>query len=283
MDRTDFLRVGSRGAGVCLKAGVTTRVSPLEANQGVYEVRINGKRVKRAPVSEWVVRHMLRLAQTSPALVLEHQVEVPIGCGYGTSASAALSLAFALNDLLDLNLSRVEASQIAHLAEVNCNTGLGTVSAEVRGGFEIRLEPGAPGVGETRSIQTNGPMTVVSLCLGPLETASFLSDPNFALRVNGIGKKMVHELNRNPDSGRFLELSSQFTSQTRLATPRMKQILDLAREGHQEFAMAMLGETIFTVVPTGEEAEVVRHLGTIGSESSSIIVSEVEPQGARPL
>ena len=67
-------------------------------------------------------------------IIVEHHVEVPLGAGFGTSGAAALSLALALNEALSLGLSKIEAAQLAHVAEVECKTGLGTVIAETFGG-----------------------------------------------------------------------------------------------------------------------------------------------------
>jgi len=75
-------------------------------------------------------------------IIIKHSINVPIGAGFGTSGAAALSLALALNEVFDLGMSKIEAAQLAHIAEVECKTGLGTVAAETFGGLEIRVKPG---------------------------------------------------------------------------------------------------------------------------------------------
>ena len=75
----------------------------------------------------------------------------PSVAGFGSSGGGALSLALALNEAADAGLTRVEAAQIAHVAEIECKTGLGSVFAAERGGFGILTKPGAPGIGEALS------------------------------------------------------------------------------------------------------------------------------------
>jgi mevalonate kinase len=55
-------------------------------------------------------------------VTVDHHLEVPIGAGFGTSGAAALSLALALNNIFGLGMSKAEAAQIAHVAEIKCKT-----------------------------------------------------------------------------------------------------------------------------------------------------------------
>jgi len=55
--------------------------------------------------------------------------------------------------------------KIAHNAEVNCKTGLGDVLASFHGGFEVRVKPGAPGIGTVEKISTDKISVIIDLFL----------------------------------------------------------------------------------------------------------------------
>ncbi len=67
--------------------------------------------------------------------------------GFGTSAGGALTAGLALKEALDLPLTYNQIGKIAHVAEIKCQTGLGTVSSLTStGGCVLVVEPGAPGI-----------------------------------------------------------------------------------------------------------------------------------------
>ncbi|MFX1562503.1 MAG: GHMP kinase, partial [Promethearchaeota archaeon] len=131
----DLLQKGSRGAGVSVSRGVMTTVKTTRSMKTETQIKINGNLAVSAPVSKRVVDTLLGFtSDKGHRIEIDHEVGLPIGCGFGTSGAAALGLAFALNEALDLGLSQLKAAQIAHIVEVECKTGLGTVIAETVGG-----------------------------------------------------------------------------------------------------------------------------------------------------
>ena len=85
--------------------------------------------------------------QKSYVVIVNHKIEVPIGTGFGTSAGGALTAGLALKEALDLPLTHNQIGKIAHIAEIECQTGLGTVSSLTStGGCVLVVEPGAPGI-----------------------------------------------------------------------------------------------------------------------------------------
>jgi len=72
-----------------------------------------------------------------------------------------------------------ELIRIAHEAEVGRGTGLGDVVAQARGGVPIRLEPGAPGVGELDGIPADARVEYVTF--GELSTEDVLGGDTAAL------------------------------------------------------------------------------------------------------
>ena len=157
----DPLYAGSRGAGVSLAQGVRTVVKASPARTNLVKIKINGKTTRSANVSHQVLDLVMhhRKDRENAALVIEHSIDLAIGAGLGTSGAAALSLALALNQVLGLGMSELEASKVAHITEIRCITGLGTVIAQSCGGLEIRTRPGAPGIGEVRQVSLSGKRT----------------------------------------------------------------------------------------------------------------------------
>jgi pantoate kinase len=240
-----------------------------------FEVKINGE-----PLN--VLQAFLSRSKEKYRILVEHDVQVPIGSGFGSSGSGALSLALALNKALGLGLSRVEVAQIAHVAEVQCKTGLGTVIAETYGGLEIRVKPGAPGVGEIKHIPIKQ-YAVVCLNFGPISTASVLSDKTICKRINDFGGKLVDRLIAQPTSSNFMAFSREFAEYVGLITGRMWNVLREADDIGFTCSMMMLGESIFSLVKRDRVEELLKIFRNHAPSEQSIIVSNIDFNGARLL
>jgi pantoate kinase len=274
---------GSRGAGVSLAKGAKTAVRAMKSAKKSVEIRINGKPAKTAEVSKSVADAFLSLVGAKCQLFIEHEIDVPIGCGLGSSGAGALSLALALNEALGLGLSRIEAAQIAHVAEVKHRTGLGTVIGETFGGMEIRVKPGAPGIGEVKPVTVDGNHVVACLPLGPLSTKKALSDPKLYRLINRHGGKLVDELVTEPRVGKFLKLSRSFAESTSLTSERVRKILaDADGEGFV-CSMAIFGETVFSVVRQDEAEDLLRIFRRHKQPQYGVINAQIDFKGARIL
>jgi len=277
----DPLKQGSRGAGVCLKLGVYTAVKAVKALRWRVKIRINRK-LAEAEVSRAVVKAFMNIAPEAYDLSIDHAVEVPIGAGYGSSGAGALSLALALNEALKLDLSYIEAAQIAHIAEIECKTGLGTVLAETAGGVEVRVKPGAPGIGEVKQIPARPNEKVVSVYLGPLSTRPFLEDEELQRRLDEISAPLMEKLLQNPTLENFLVLSRMFSDGLDLYTPRMVESLkELNHNRLGVFSMNMFGDALFTVVGADRLHEFLSNLERVRINPWRVIVSDVDYEGAR--
>ena len=274
---------GSRGAGVSLAKGTKTAVRVKKSAKKSVEIRINGKPAETAEVSKSVADTFLSLVGAKRQLIVEHEIDVPVGCGLGSSGAGALSLAFALNEALGLRLSRIEASQIAHVAEVKHRTGLGTVISETFGGMEIRVEPGAPGIGEVKPVTVDGNHVVVCLPLGPLSTRKALNDPKLYALINEHGGKLVDELITEPRVSKFLELSRSFAESTSLTSERVRKILADADSEGFVCSMAVFGETVFSVVRQDEAEGLLKIFRRYKQPQYGVINTQIDFKGARIL
>jgi pantoate kinase len=274
---------GSRGAGVSLTKGAKTTVRAKKSVKKSVKIRINGKPTETAEASKSVAEAFLSLVGARYQLVIEHEIDVPIGCGLGSSGAGALSLALALNEALGLGLSRIEAAQIAHVAEVKHRTGLGTVISETFGGMEIRVKPGAPGIGEVKPVTTDSNYVVACLPFGPLSTRKALSDPKLRRLINRYGGKLVDKLVTEPKVGKFLELSRGFAELTSLTSERVSKVL--ADADNEDFlcSMAIFGETVFSVVRQDEAEDLLKIFRRHKQPQHDVINAQIDFKGARIL
>ncbi len=140
-------KVGAIGGGFGLEKGVTTTVTAREAPKNSINIFINSKPVSEAKTTKKVIETLLNKIATKYIVTVKHQIEVPIGTGFGTSAGGALTAGLAFREALALPLTYNQIGKIAHVAEIQCLTGLGTVSSlSFSGGCVLVVEPGAPGV-----------------------------------------------------------------------------------------------------------------------------------------
>lgn len=274
----DPLLKGARGAGFSITRGVHTKVKADSSDRNSVTISINGE-VTIAEVSENVVARMVSGLDKPYRVRVEHEVETPIGAGFGSSGGGALSLALALNEALGLGLSRPEAARVAHVAEIECRTGLGTVLAELTGGFGVLVKPGAPGIGEAVKF-SHGGLSAVCLTFGPIPTEEALSDPVLRRRINELGGKFVDELHRDQRSELFMQLSRRFAEHVGLITPRLRAVLEKADEAGILCTMAMFGEVVFSLVES-ERVDRVVEVFRQAAPWHDILVAEIDDNGAR--
>jgi pantoate kinase len=276
---TDPLQRGARGSGISLNLGVYTTVTSKPATSTSWAIKINGKQTSEAFVSENVLNKYKGRIKPQE-LAVEHIVETPFIAGFGSSGGGALSLALALNEAADARLTRIEAAQIAHVAEIECKTGLGSVFAAERGGFGILTKAGAPGIGEALSYPGADRLRVVYIYYGPIPTKEALSNPALRAKINELGGKSVDELTSHPEAERFMRLSRAFTKHVGLITPRLRAVFDaMDAEGYM-FTMAMFGEVAFAIMERSRALEAATLLEKMFPGSEPVVVG-IDEAGAR--
>jgi pantoate kinase len=280
----DKLKNGSKGAGVSLNMGVETRVKVERESVQPSEIYINGHLTDSATVSKRVIDIFLSRYsdQRDLRILVAHCTNAPIGAGFGTSGAAALSLALALNEAMEIHLSQLEAAQVAHVAEVECKTGLGTVIAETFGGFEIRIYPGAPGIGKIRHLTIPDDRVVACHVFGPLSTKQFLNSPETRTKINKFGGQLIANLASKPTVSNFMKISREFAENVGLITQRVRQILNASDKAGFVCSMPMFGEGVFTVTDKRQVDEILQTF-EISPSNGQTILSNVDYQGARVI
>jgi len=280
-NQNNLENLGSMGAGFSIKEGVTStvKVQTKENQEKNFQIITQGYESDKTDISEYVLNEFLKLGEFSNKFfVIEHNISIPVGYGLGSSSAVALSLSYALDQALNTNLEKRIIGQIAHNAEVNCKTGLGDVLASYHGGFEIRVKPGAPGIGKVEKINTEK-ISVIMICLSPISTNKFIKER--LSQINGLGGKMVKKLLESKNYKHFQDMSLEFAKYVDVMTPRMEKIVDELSENKIKCGIALFGETIFSMIPQNEENKV---LDILQKYSDGIIIrSELDDYGARVL
>ena len=209
---------------------------------------------------------------------IQHEITIPVGYGLGSSSAVALSLSYALDHALKTRLDQTVIGQIAHNAEINCKTGLGDVLASYHGGFEIRVKPGAPGIGQVEKINTKD-ISIIMICFSPISTNKFIKER--LSQINGLGGKMVNRLLESKNYEHFQDMSLEFAKYVQVMTLRMEKLIqELASKGIK-CGVALFGETVFTMIPKEKENYVLQILEKY--PEGIIIRSELDNLGARVL
>lgn len=264
----DPLRMGSRGAGLCLQAGVTTEVEARPSSRLRVEARLEGQE-GRADVTARAVELFL---QEPMEVRLRAEAALPISQGCGMSGAGVLSALLALNEALGRPRSREEVVALAHRAEVEARTGLGDVYPQSLGGLDIRETPGAPPFGRVHRVPVEGEV-VVCVIGPPLATRSILSNAMILQSVNGVGRRLTNRFLRRRDLETFFRLGWLFARQTVLATSAIQAAV-LKASLHGVASMCMLGNAIFAMGDADALAEGLE-------EHGDVVRTAVDDRGAR--
>jgi pantoate kinase len=277
----DLERVGSRGGGFGIQKGVLTEVTVSEAETNTICVFINGKFAPEAETTKTVVQMLLNKAAEACNIVVKHRVEVPIGAGFGTSAAGALTASLALSKALDLPLTYNQIGRIAHVAEVKCKTGLGTVGPLMLGGCGLTIEPGAPGISIIDRIPLMDDYVIVAGVFGSTPTKQVLSSAKKRREVNRWGSKTLEAILAEPSVENFMACCLDFAEKSGFMTTRLKRLVKLAEKaGAVGVAQNMVGEAIHALVLEENAAEIAEAFKQV-LPNEKILTAKIDFQGAR--
>ncbi len=278
---SDLEKVGARGGGFGIQKGVTTEVTVSKAKKSNISVFINEIHAPEAETTRTVVHMLLEKTPETYEVLVRHNVEIPIGAGFGSSAAGALTTALALSKALGLNLTYNQIGRIAHVAEVKCKTGLGTVGPLMLGGCIITVEPGAPGIAIIDRIPISTDYAIVAGVFGSVPTKEVLSSPEKRLAVNKWGRKTLENILADPSLENFLGYCREFAEKTGFMTERVRALIRLAERADAiGAAQNMVGEAVHALT-TLENAENVAQAFKRVLPQEKILVAPIDIQGVR--
>lgn len=288
-DNENPLLKGSLGAGVLLDKGVITEID-RNADES-FSIMINGKKDE---YNEVIILKTIEFMDNElnndkiqfnlDNILINQTIQVPIGCGFGSSAASAIGTAICINEYFELGLSIEECGKYAHLAEVSLGTGLGDVIAELSKGIVLRTKVGAPGFGEVKSIVPHektgfgvfeplkSDFYVITKTLGEISTASIIEDPKHKKLITQVGLEIGDEFNEKDDGivigskfknrfnvavdnefneeetiKKFMKASLSFAKKTHLINDDLLKIVHGLHGRVLGSSMAMLGNTVFAI------------------------------------
>ena len=217
----DPYSTGSLGVGILLEPGMIAYDKPVDS----CIVEVGDICLDKGPVE--VITRERRVAHG-----LYIRSSVPPGVGGAVSAFTALAVSCealraegrgcrSREDLL-------EASRIAHRAEVLALTGLGDVIAMITGGgLVMRLKPGAPGIGCAIAIRDPA-LKSVEFTLAQIDRQITTADVLKGLweKIYKYGKEAYREFEKDPSLESFIELSHRFSQEVGFLDRDLKSSLD---------------------------------------------------------
>ncbi|MCL2031739.1 MAG: pantothenate kinase [Methanomassiliicoccaceae archaeon] len=254
------LERGSRGVGVRLSLGTTVHADEIT---GRTKVLINGK-ADGARITRHVLEHM------APDRNFEVNAEcgLPLGQGFGMSASGAVAAALCLSDIT--GKSRKEAFEAAHTAEVVCGGGLGDVAGLMHeGDVPIRIKAGLPPIGSVidRGIVFER-MTLVVLGR-KLSTAGVLGDDERLRVICDAGDAAMGAFLTNGTKERLFEISGRFSAEAGVRGREVAEAMNILEGNGIRSSMCMLGNSIFTDVSDKDVEEILGDGNRMFSASST--------------
>ncbi len=278
---SDLERVGSRGGGFGIQKGVFTQVSVTEAKTSCIRVFINGKLAPEATTTKTISQMLLDRTAKQLDVVVKHKVDIPIGAGFGSSAGGALTTGLALSKVLDLPLTYNQIGRIAHVAEVQCKTGLGTVAPLMIGGCVLVVEPGAPGIGVIDRIPINDKYVIVAGVFDATLTKQVLNSVEKRREVNRWGAKTLEMILAEPSVENFMECCLNFADKAGFMTPRVRRLVKLAiKAGAVGAAQNMVGEAVHALA-FEENVEDIKEAFKQVLPNEKILTAKIDFQGAR--
>jgi len=277
-------RAGARGGGFVIKKGVETKVAVTEGRKSSIVVSINGKLTPEAKTSIHVAEKLIEKTRRKHQITIFHKADVPIGAGFGSSAAGALGTALALSDALGLKLTYNELGRIAHVAEIECKTGLGTVGPIMLGGCILTVEPGGPGIGVIDRLPLSPDHVIVAGTFEPMPTKKLLLlSPEKREKINSCGNRTLKAILEEPSIENFLAKCQRFAEETGFMTPRTRALVKAAENaGAIGAAQNMVCEAVHALTRLKKVDSVVEAFKKVLPEER-VITTQIDSQGARLL
>jgi len=268
---TDPLKIGAMGGGVSIYRGIKTW-AVLDKGTGI-NVYINGKKENAKTSIKSVQLTLDKLNAGDKSITIYHEIEVPIGSGYGTSASGALGAALATAKALGKSISYMDALKIAHISDVLSLTGLGTAEGFISSGIVLIKKAGGPETAKIDKILISDDLYFISLYFGPIKKEKILSSDEFLNEVNRAGYVALKNILKNPDVRTFMGESRKFAEQSGLGDPEMLKISDdFVRNGAIGATQNMIGRSIHSIV----HKKRLKHIYSLANEyNENVIVSRI--------
>ncbi len=198
--KCSLINSGSLGAGVNLEIKLIAQ--PLYGDR--QTIILNDK--------EFFTEHYGYILRNTGSRPVGVYAETPMrpGAGFAVSSAASIATAIILQIISGIRKTIEKMLWPAHEAEIMMSTGLGDVLAEYSGGAEIRVRPGAPGIGLVEHIPFDSSYRIVVADLGlSLGTPKMLSE--ITEKEYGYARSLYSSLLKEPSIEDLFSYSNMFT------------------------------------------------------------------------
>jgi pantoate kinase len=257
-------RSGSLGLGFTVNKGVFVTITKIDNKQspiikknnnlkiinktinnnksGKNIIYFNNKKINFPTVNSIIEK------LTNKPVEVNIKSELPLGCGFGISGASALATSYALNKLLNLKKSKKALAMIAHVAEVENQTGLGDVVNQYYGGFLVKYVSSYKF--KVRKLPINNKKIYYKYFSG-IDTKKTISNKKIKNKINNSGLsslKKVKTLNKkNINLKNLIKISKEFSIESGLL--KNKKTIDIIKKIESKdgnASMIMLGNAVFS-------------------------------------
>jgi pantoate kinase len=195
-------------------------------------------------------------------LALEQAMGVPVGCGFGASAAAAISAVYAAASCMGVRAPKRELAYFAHAADILERTGLGTVSVtyDATGAGAI-TKAGAPGVSRFRKVRCPAGTRLVTASLAAFRKSDVLSSPRAVEKVTRLGDRALRRFEARPTLETLASEGEKFSEALGLMSEGAKELAALAKErGADHASQNMIGQAVHAITPASKADDVATAL-----------------------
>lgn len=282
----DFRHAGATGGGYVLSKGVTTEATFSEAGgEERVGVIVDGNPKYRARTTRKAVELLLSdRAHPKGLLVLQQSMGIPVGCGFGASAAAAISGVYATAAVMGLRLAKRELAYYAHTADIVEQTGLGTVSVTYDGtGAGVITRAGAPGISKFLNVEYPSGTRIVAASLAPYRKSDAISRPDTVKRINDLGHRALRRMMASPTLETLASEGERFSEGLGLMTSEVRGLAKLAKSsGASHASQNMIGYAVHALT-TAARTEAVAAALRDSSLKPLVEIFEIGRQRARVL
>ena len=193
-------------------------------------------------------------------------MEIPIGSGFGASASSATSAVYAAAAAAGILKPKRELAAYAHRAEVIEQTGLGTVSVVYdSAGAGAIVKAGDPGVAKFINVKVPRSVRLVTAFLAPYDKKDALTSPSVSRRINALGNKALDAFLSDPTLESLAQEGERFSAALGLESPEVRKLIRLAKTAGARYASQnMIGYSVHCLTEEDTEGGVADALRGYG-------------------
>ncbi len=193
------------------------------------------------------VEMFLRYIKFKGKVIIKNYFKLPISQGFATSSSGTLAALIALKEALGIDVDHGIIINLAHISEIMCKTGLGSVISQVYGGITIRKSPGSLKYCNVEKL-TSDKYLIFYIVGREIKTRELLRH-----RVTNyqLGKVLLKIFLKNKSLRTYIKLSRRFIFELKVHDIETLRLL----KRYEEFTANCFGNVIYTITDEPERFE----------------------------